>query len=140
MKDSRIAYLSEEDILDDAFEFLPSLKISNEVLVAIHSLLLSTEDFTTYRNAHKLLEPRKTETAGKILAEVCERRLAQYKTSIEEDNRLLKTDLTWRTQAAVEVRLGEKRILVGVRDAVASWGAKRASKDTAGSRSKKLKM
>jgi SET domain-containing protein 6 len=44
-----------------------------------------------------------------------------YCTSLEEDERLLRTELSVRERMAVEVRLGEKRILRRASERVDAW-------------------
>lgn len=58
-------------------------------------------------------EPRFTHDIGTLLREVLQARLKSYKTKMAEDAALLQNDnLPKRLQMAVEVRLGEKELIV----------------------------
>jgi len=73
-------------------------------------------------------EMQKTEDLRKALLKVLARRMAEYETSLEEDERLLSEikrlsseDLGLRKRMAVEVRICEKRILEKARGRVEGW-------------------
>ena len=73
-------------------------------------------------------EMQKTEDLEKVLLKVLARRMAEYETSLEEDERLLSEikrlsseDLGLRKRMAVEVRICEKRILEKARGRVEGW-------------------
>ena len=73
-------------------------------------------------------EMQKTEDLRKVLLKVLARRMAEYETSLEEDERLLSEqkglsneDLGLRKRMAVEVRVCEKRILEKARGRVEGW-------------------
>jgi Rubisco LSMT substrate-binding len=57
----------------------------------------------------------------KAVLDVLGVRLAKYDNSIEEDEALLKTDLSVRKGMAIQVRLGEKRIIKKAMDRVEAW-------------------
>ncbi|KAF8249417.1 SET domain protein [Wilcoxina mikolae CBS 423.85] len=114
---ARIEFLLEEGILSDSFDLDHSFDIPEEVLVIVRTLLLSTSEFKRHRDSGKLPKPLLTEDVALILTTVLEARLKDYPTTIEEDEKLLAEDqVQGREYAAVEVRLGEKQILVGVSD------------------------
>jgi SET domain-containing protein 6 len=112
----RIDYLLDEGVLDDSFDFeAASSDIPEEILVTVHTLLLSRAEFKRYKNAGKLPKPKFTEAVGSALRHVLESRMKEYPTTLEEDERLLgEGKLQGRERAAVEVRLGEKQILMAV--------------------------
>ncbi|KAF8533624.1 SET domain protein [Trichophaea hybrida] len=114
---ARIEFLLEEGILSDSFDLDHSFDIPEEVLVIVRTLLLSTSEFERYRDNGKHPKSLLTEDVALILTRVLEARLKDYPTTIEEDENILAEDqVQGREYAAVEVRLGEKQILVGVSD------------------------
>lgn len=68
-------------------------------------------------------EMQKTEDLKRTVLKVLERRMGEYETSLEEDERLLTEDLVMglRKRMAVEVRVSEKRILEKARGRVEGW-------------------
>jgi len=75
--------------------------------------------FEIEQNAIVIREPDLNAIVLTLLA----KRMDQYPQSIEEDESLLKTELSIRHRMAIEVRLGEKRILQRAREKVNSWVA-----------------
>ena len=63
---------------------------------------------------------RTAELKGMVI-NILNKRTSEYTTSIEEDEGMLQTDLSLRERMAVEVRLGEKRILKKAIDRVDAW-------------------
>jgi hypothetical protein len=55
------------------------------------------------------------------LLDILSTRMLEYNTSIPDDEGLLQTQLTSRKRMAVEVRVGEKRILHKAIDRVNAW-------------------
>jgi SET domain-containing protein 6 len=81
-------------------------------------------------------EMQKTEDLKKVLLKVLARRMAEYETSLEEDERLLSEikrlsseDLGLRKRMAVEVRVCEKRILEKARGGLRGGLLSRLGKD-----------
>jgi len=64
---------------------------------------------------------KKTAELKKAVTDILGLRLAKYDASIEEDEKLLKMDLPARKRMAIEVRLGEKRIIKKALDRVDAW-------------------
>jgi hypothetical protein len=64
---------------------------------------------------------RRTAELKRNLLDTLSTRLSEYGTSIKEDEGLLQTELSPRKALAVEVRLGEKRILQKAIDRVDAW-------------------
>lgn len=64
---------------------------------------------------------QKTEELQNVVLEIFSRRMNEYDTSLEEDEELLKRDLTLRKRMALEVRLSEKRILRKAKERVDAW-------------------
>jgi SET domain-containing protein 6 len=111
-KQERVDYLLEEGVLDDSYDFeAGSSDIPEEILIVVHTLLLPYHEFDDKKSKGKLPKPKFNEQVGKVLRLVLENRMRDYPTTIEEDERILAEG---RIRAAVEVRLGEKRILLKV--------------------------
>ena len=64
---------------------------------------------------------KKTAELKKAVTDILGLRLAKYDASIEEDEKLLKMDLPARKRMAIEVSLGEKRIIKKALDRVDAW-------------------
>ena len=74
-------------------------------------------------------EMEKTAQLRTAVLDVLGTRLAKYETSIEEDEGLLlRTDLPLRKRTAIEVRLGEKRILRKAINRIEAWDVPPPSK------------
>ncbi|KAI5854794.1 SET domain protein [Tricharina praecox] len=112
-REDRIEYLLEEGVLEDAFDLQAQAEgaVPDELVVVVNTLLASNAEFAAWKEKEKLPKPRISEEAAEVLARVMRERLGEYATTIEEDERLLETEITGRERDAVEVRLGEKRIL-----------------------------
>lgn len=136
-KTERIDYLLDEGILDDAFDIGTDLEIPEEVLVFVGSFLLTKEEFAELKGKGKVPKARKSKEVGKMLEEVLEKRMGDYGSSIEDDEKILKNEsVQGRKRIAVEVRLGEKKILEGALAKVREWirqaeSAKRNESDAA---------
>ena len=63
-------------------------------------------------------EPRFTYEMGAALKEILTTRLRSYKTTIAEDAVLLQDDLPKRLRMAVEIRLGEKELVLAALDGI----------------------
>lgn len=114
-KQDRLDYLLDEDVLDDAYDIEASMEIPEEILVVMHTFLMSDEKFAEYKAKGKVPRPKLTLEVGRVFCTLLELRLQQYETTIEQDEVLLKDQsLSRRKRMAVEVRLGEKKILVGI--------------------------
>ncbi|TGZ84872.1 SET domain-containing protein [Ascodesmis nigricans] len=117
-KQDRLDYLLEEDVLDDAYDFDLSLEVPEEILVVMQTLLMTDDEFADYKRKGKVPRPKLVPVTDRLLR-VLQNRLGDYETSIEEDEALLKnSEVMGRRRMAIEVRLGEKKILKGVLDEV----------------------
>ncbi|KAI9837558.1 MAG: hypothetical protein M1819_007209 [Sarea resinae] len=118
-QEKRLEYLTAHDILDDAYDLShpsassPPSCFPPDLLILVNTLLLSAPAYKTHRSARTLPSPNLSATAAQILQKVLKHRAAEYGTDIRTDESLLSRDsgLSPRTRLAVEVRLGEKRIL-----------------------------
>ncbi|KAG9220435.1 hypothetical protein CCMSSC00406_0003891 [Pleurotus cornucopiae] len=115
---------------DDVFVLEPPASPLPEDLVSLIRLL--TDD-TEWRKAQEKDKPPKAKTDSDtltIMMEVLEQRLALYDTTLEDDEATLASagDLPLRKRNALVVRLGEKRILHGLREKISNELAALASK------------
>jgi len=124
----RIDILDEEGIFEEyssqnyrsnyyrAFEIPYSGKVPEEMYLFCVAMMAEELDTTT------IPEVEKTEQLRMAVLDVLGARLAKYETSIEDDEGLLlRTDLPLRKRMAIEVRLGEKRIIRKAVDRVEAW-------------------
>lgn len=119
----RIDFLLDEGILDDAFDIGTDLRIPDDMLVVIDTLLRPRDQWRTAAG------PRKSEAVGRVLREVLETRLRAYKGSVKDDETiLLDHALRGRKRMAVEVRLGEKKIIAGSLAKMREWVRPESSK------------
>ena len=70
----------------------------------------------------------KTEDLKQAIFKVLGQRMSEYRTLIDEDERLLLADISSRRRMAIEVRLGEKRILRKAQERVEAWDTEHATK------------
>lgn len=126
--DKRIELCEREDIYDQSYDLKHTASndpgIPDELLALLFILLLNEESLEKLSSSQTHLPSRsklETETVGHVLVALLRLREREYPTMLEEDEALLKTeDLPHRTRMAVEVRLGEKRVL---REAIQEAGA-----------------
>ena len=64
---------------------------------------------------------KRTAEVKQAVLDLLDKRIAEYKTTIEEDEKLLETTLDLRRKMAIEVRLGEKRILKKAQERIDGW-------------------
>jgi len=99
-----------------AFEIPYSGKVPEEMYLFCVAMIAEELDTTA------IPEVEKTEQLRVAVLDVLGAMLAKYETSIEEDEGLLlRTDLPLRKRMAIEVRLGEKRIIRKAVDRVEAW-------------------
>jgi len=98
-----------------AFEIPYSGKIPEEMYVFCLSMMASS------LTADTIPEYRKTAELKHAMLKVLAKRKAEYSTSIEEDERMLQGEIPARQRMAIEVRLGEKRILKKAKERVEAW-------------------
>ena len=66
-------------------------------------------------------EVERTAELQRLVLDVLAKRMAEYETTVEDDESLLHADLALRRKMAIEVRLGEKRILKKAIERVETW-------------------
>jgi N-lysine methyltransferase SETD6 len=98
-----------------AFEIPYSGKIPEEMYVFCLSMMASS------LTADTIPEYRKTAELKQAMLKVLAKRKAEYSTSIEEDEKMLQGEIPARQRMAIEVRLGEKRILKKAKERVEAW-------------------
>lgn len=125
----RIDFLLDEGVLDDAFDIGTDLRIPNDVLAVVGTMLVPRDQFATAKAHGRVVGPRRSEPVAAVLKEVLETRLREYKggSGVEEDEAvllLLPGDggaVTGRRRMALEVRVGEKKIVAGALAGVRAW-------------------
>ncbi|OCH87879.1 SET domain-containing protein [Obba rivulosa] len=141
-------WLEEAD--DDTFILTTDCELPEELISFLRLLFLSKDEWNKTKSKGKLPKAKMEPELLPVIADVLKQRLAEYPTSIEEDERLLAPehaqDLSFNKRNAVVVRLGEKRILRGALHKVeALLGSqkgkdkKRARENEADGRGKKAK-
>ena len=126
--DERIELCEREDIYDQSYDLRHTASddpgIPDELLALLFILLLNEESLAKLSSSQTHLPSRsklETETVGHVLVTLLRLREREYTTTLEEDEAQLKTEnLPHRARLAIEVRLGEKRLL---REAIQEAGA-----------------
>ena len=89
--------------------------LSDELLALVFLLLANEESLKAVSDSQTSLSSRSklsTTLVGQTLATILHSRELEYATSLEDDEKLLQqTGLPKRKQMAIEVRLGEKKVL-----------------------------
>ncbi|TVY55436.1 Ribosomal lysine N-methyltransferase 4 [Lachnellula cervina] len=117
--DLRIEIAQREGVYEDSYDLAypgpDGPAIPDGLLALLYIILLDDENLRALFNSQIALPSRSklsTELVGQVLAVLLEQREKNYATTIEEDEELLQQPkLPHRTMMAVNVRLGEKRVL-----------------------------
>ena len=117
--EKRMKLCQREDVYDQSYDLQRAGPegpgIPDELLAMLFILLLDEESFTKLSSSQTYLPSRsklETETLGQVLVVLLQQREKEYATTLEEDEALLKAPvLPHRTRMAIEVRLGEKKVL-----------------------------
>ncbi|KAI0358637.1 SET domain-containing protein [Trametes cingulata] len=108
-------WLEEAD--DDVFVLQTDCELPQELVSFTRLLLLPKDEWVKTAKKSKLPKPKIDKDVLTIAVEVLEKRLKEYPTTLEEDEKLLAPgsveQLSLNKKHAVIVRLGEKRILRG---------------------------
>ncbi|KAL8276921.1 hypothetical protein RQP46_010649 [Phenoliferia psychrophenolica] len=115
--EARAEWLLETGI-EDTFSIPVSGELSPELVASLRTFLLSSSDLEKQKKKDTPPRPKMDAEVGKWAVELLTRRAATYKTSIQEDEQLLATELAPRKKMAIQVRLGEKRILHAAKEGV----------------------
>lgn len=132
--ESRVEYLDEQEVIDTGYDitvsdpFTLQESLSPELVVLVETLLLPDEEFERLQKKGKLPKPEKMTSKGAdILHKLVQTRLAQYSTSLDDDVRDFSGvpnvggsgSKERRFAMAKAVRIGEKRLLKQVEEALA---------------------
>ncbi|CCX07273.1 hypothetical protein FPQ18DRAFT_310366 [Pyronema domesticum] len=128
-RQARIDVLLEEGVLDDSFDLDRSLEIPEEIIVTVRTLLLSKLEYKKFQEKGKLPKPMMEPAVAKVLREVVDKRLKEYPTTLREDQKLLEGEMRGRWRIATEVRMGEKEILVAVKESLKTVATNKRSAD-----------
>lgn len=135
----RIEYLDEQEIIDTGYDiafsnpFTLQESLSPELVVLVETLLLSREEFDRLKTKGKLPKAEKmTDRAAEFLHALMQTRLEQYATSLDDDVRESvgassaggHTSQDRRIAMAKAIRMGEKKLLVQAKEALAAKLAK----------------
>jgi len=109
---------------DDVFVVDFSSELPEEMTSFVRLLMMSGPEWAKTKGKSKLPKAKVDDAVLSLAADVVRRRLGEYPTRIEDDAALLGTEkekpLPLKLKNAVVVRLGEKRILHGLLQAVTS--------------------
>ncbi|KAI0745272.1 SET domain-containing protein [Earliella scabrosa] len=140
-------WLEEAD--DDVFVLRTDCELPEEFVSFERLLLLSKDEWEKTAKKSKLPKPKIDKDVLTIAIDVLEKRLKEYPTTLEEDEKLLEPgtveQLSINKKHALIVRLGEKRILRGtmkrLRAQLAEAGAskKRGRDEDKGTKGKKAR-
>ncbi|KZT10912.1 SET domain-containing protein [Laetiporus sulphureus 93-53] len=126
---------------DDTFVIMTDCELPEELASFVRLLFLANDEWEKARKKGKLPKAKVDPSTLSIVADVLERRLREYPTTIEEDEQLLVPEraghLSTNKKHAAIVRLGEKRILDGtlrkVKDMMSVHGAQKGKDKKRGS-------
>ncbi|CAG8973799.1 hypothetical protein HYALB_00006344 [Hymenoscyphus albidus] len=130
--EKRINLADREGVLDETYDLVHSGQdgpaVSDELIALMYLLLLDEDNLEAIITAKTSLPSRSkiaTELVGQVLAVLIQRREHEYATTMEEDEKLmLAGNLPKRTEMAIQVRRGEKKVLRGaVNEAFSFSGA-----------------
>ena len=118
--DARVELAKREDVFEESYDIAHADEdypaIPDELVAFIWILLVDKETFAALRSSKLSLPPRpkmETKLVGSIIQSLLGRRAKEYATTIEEDITLLKNaDFPHRTRMAIQVRQGEKFVLL----------------------------
>lgn len=118
--DARVELAKREDVYEDSYDIAHADEeypaIPDELVAFTWILLIDKETFAALKSSKLSLPPRpkmETKLVGSIIQSLLSRRTKEYGTTIEEDTELLETaDLPNRTRMAIQVRQGEKFVLL----------------------------
>ncbi|KAI0088157.1 SET domain-containing protein [Irpex rosettiformis] len=103
-----------EEAEDDTFVVFTDCDLPQELISLTRLLLQSEAEWIKTQTKGKLPKPMVDSDLLSVAIEVLQSRLAEYPTSVQEDEALLADGtLSTNVRNAVVVRLGEKRILAG---------------------------
>ncbi|KAJ4353085.1 Ribosomal lysine N-methyltransferase 4 [Ascochyta clinopodiicola] len=128
--EARIEYLDEQEVIDTGYDLTVSNPftlqecVSPELVILSETLLLPGDEFDRLKKKGKLPKPEKMTSKGtEFLRKLVQARLTQYPTSLDDDTRITietpRGSRERRFAMARAVRIGEKRLLMQVEEALA---------------------
>ncbi|KAF2446438.1 SET domain-containing protein RMS1 [Karstenula rhodostoma CBS 690.94] len=135
--EDRLGYLDENDLIETGYDICASEpftiyeSVAPELIVVVETLLLDNDEFERLKRKGKLPKPEKiTANGAEFLHRLVQVRLQQYRTTLVEDlNEANGASLTGeatskerRYAIAKQVRIGEKKLLKQVEEALEQWG------------------
>jgi SET domain-containing protein 6 len=117
--EKRVELAEREGVFEDSYDLAHSgpdgPSIPDELLAFLYLLLVDRENFKSISSSQSSLPSRSklaTELVGQVLAALLTAREKEYATTLEEDEKLEAAEsLPRRTKMAIEVRIGEKKVL-----------------------------
>jgi SET domain-containing protein 6 len=117
--DKRIELVEREGVFEDSYDLVhpgeDGSSFPDELLALLYLLLVDAENLEVISSSQSSLPSRSklaTELVGQILVTLLKTREKEYATTIKEDEKLVAAgNLPRRTEMAVQVRLGEKKVL-----------------------------
>ncbi|KAI7887800.1 uncharacterized protein EV154DRAFT_605310 [Mucor mucedo] len=120
--EQKIDFLMEEGVFDECFVIDSDHEIPPELIVSVHVLLSSADEFETMVEKQKLPKPKLTASVKKVIEHILHKRLEErYPTTMQEDEAELgELKEMSNKRNALLVRVGEKKILQQTLDAFKS--------------------
>ncbi|KAG2201074.1 hypothetical protein INT47_010826 [Mucor saturninus] len=120
--EQKIDFLMEEGVFDECFVIDSDHEIPPELIVSVHVLLSSADEFETMVEKQKLPKPKLTASVKKVIEHILRKRLEErYPTTMQEDEAELgELKEMSNKRNALLVRVGEKKILQQTLDAFKS--------------------
>lgn len=115
----RVDLAEREGVYEESYDILHTSSdepgISDELLALLYLLLVDEENLGSISNSQSAIPSRSklaTELVGRVLALLLRARESEYNTTLEDDEALANSgNLPYRTRMALQVRLGEKKVL-----------------------------
>ncbi|KAG0174351.1 hypothetical protein DFQ28_006666 [Apophysomyces sp. BC1034] len=132
LREKKIDFLMGEGILEDCFVLDNDYQIPPELIITAHVLKSSKDEINIMIEKDKLPKPNLTPEIKDLILKVLEKRLARYPTSLEDDLVALEADdLRLNKRNALQVRIGEKQVLLETLKNLKNMTPRTASKRSA---------
>ncbi|KAI9472171.1 MAG: hypothetical protein EXX96DRAFT_583114 [Benjaminiella poitrasii] len=109
--EKKIDFLMEEGALDECFVIDTEHEIPPELIVSVHVLRSTQNEFKKMEEKQKLPKPKLTIEAKQAIQNILKQRLEKYPTTLKDDELQLKKDINNNKRNALIVRIGEKKII-----------------------------
>lgn len=111
----QLDYLQSHELLDDGYDITHAgpdkSPFPQELITSVSVMLMSEADFSTLRSRDTLPKPHVSRDFAELMSLVLQQRQADYATTLEEDEAILKSGIAGRALDALRVRMGEKTII-----------------------------